>query len=401
MSGSNVVNPARVEFIFNSNHFRCSAGNMADQIQRLNSLLKKIDVNLSDDEGDDTTNGEYWEVKDPDRLESWSIALVPMTDNVNFVMKFHAGPHALPISADEQIQEVAYYKGNTVHIHCETIDAEPYSFTVVVNNTMSPFSVVPFLASLQGSSYEPLIKEVESEIDWQVWMTKEGLPLRARSIVSKVRNLIHSMAKMAAARKAIMSALMPVDLSRAAGTQNTSQASGRDTTSHGGPRSAADPPNIRKNKKRPNNAMETTPAGSQVRRPSVQAQAEGSIASALTEVPVELSDGDEEDLEAISKIYNQFWMECQGSYIFEMDEKREVSIDQLDLVPIDWTIRAYEERGMEKMQNYFLNMLDQTARQTLCVMPQCDKKPTSWDEVKDGRFWIINGQHSVAASQSI
>ena len=224
---------------------------MADQIQRLNNLFKRMDMNLSDDKGDDTPNGEYWEVKDLDRLESWSIALVPMIDNINFVMKFRTGPHALPISADERIHEVAYYKGNIVHIHCETTDAEPYSFTVVVNNTMSPFSVVSFLASLQGSSYEPLIKEVESEIDRQVWTTKEGLPLKARSVASKVRNLIHSMAKMAAARKAITSALMPVDLSRAAGTQNTSQASGCDTTSQGGPQSAADPSSIRRNKKGP------------------------------------------------------------------------------------------------------------------------------------------------------
>ena len=116
---------------------------------------------------------------------------------------------------------------------------------------------------------------------------------------------------------------------------------------------------------------------------------------------MELDNGDEEDLEAISKIYNQFWMECQGCYIFEMDKKRELSIDQLDLAPIDWTICAYEERGMEKMSNYFLNMLDQTARQTLCVMPKSDRRPTSWDEVKDGRFWIINGQHNVTASQSM
>ena len=170
--------------------------------------------------------------------------LVPMIDNVNFVMKFCVGPHALPISVDERIHEVAYYKGNTVHIHYETTDAEPYSFIVVVNNTMSPFFVVPFLASLQGSSYEPLIKEVESKIDWQVWTTKEGLPLRACSVASKVRNLIHSMAKMAAARKAITSALMPLDLSRAAGTQNTSQASGRDTTSQGGPHFAPEPSSI-------------------------------------------------------------------------------------------------------------------------------------------------------------
>ena len=112
------------------------------------------------------------------------------------------------------------------------------------------------------------------------------------------------MAKMAAARKAVTFALMPLDLSRAVGKQNTSQASGRDTTSQGGPQSIAEPSSIRRNRKRPSNAVETTPAGSQVRRPSVQPHVEGSTTSALTEVPMELSDGDEEDLEAISKIYN-------------------------------------------------------------------------------------------------
>ena len=135
--------------------------------------------------------------------------------------------------------------------------------------TMSPFSVILFLESLQGSPYETLIKEVKSKIDRQVWTTKEGLPFRARSIASKVRNLIHSMTKMAAARKVVISALMPVDLSRARSTQNTSQAFGRDTMSQGGPQSATDPSSIRRNKKRPSNAIESTPAGSQVRRPMV------------------------------------------------------------------------------------------------------------------------------------
>ena len=152
-----------------------------------------------------------------------------MTDDVNFVMEFDADPHALPISADERIKEVAYYNGNILHIHCETTKAEPYDFTIVVNNTMSPFSIIPFLESLQGSPNETLIKEVEREIHQHVWTTKEGLPLKARSVTSKIRNLIHSMAKMAAARKAITSALMLVDLSTVRSTQNASQASGRDT----------------------------------------------------------------------------------------------------------------------------------------------------------------------------
>ena len=120
-------------------------------------------------------------------------------------------------------------------------------------------------------------------------------------------------------------------------------------------------------------------------------QPEASTASALTEVLVELEDGDEVDLEAIRKIYKRFWMECQGCFIFDIDEKREVRIDQLDFAPLDWTIRAYEERGMEQMRHYFLNMPDRSAKQTICIMPQSAERATTWNEIKEGRFWIING----------
>ena len=102
---------------------------------------------------------------------------MPMTENVNFVMKFSAAPHALPISVDERIKDVVHFKDNILHIHCETIDVDPYAFTIALNNDSFPFTVVPFLASLAGSFYEPLMKEVEVEIDRKLWVTKEGLPL--------------------------------------------------------------------------------------------------------------------------------------------------------------------------------------------------------------------------------
>ena len=77
---------------------------------------------------------------------------------------------------------------------------------------------------------------------------------------------------------------------------------------------------------------------SQIKCFNVQLQAEASLASALTNVPIELKHGDEADLEAIAKIYKRFWMECQGCYVFEMDKKHELDIDQLDHAPLDWTI---------------------------------------------------------------
>ena len=208
---------------------------MADQIERLSQFFVEKDVNLSDDEGDDNTSGEYWEPKDPERLESWSVALMPMTENVNFVMKFSAAPHALPISADERIKDVVHYKDNILHIHYETTNADPYAFTIALNNGSSPFSVAPFLASLVGSSYEPLIKEVEAEIDRKLWVMKEGLPLRARAVASKLRSLTMSIATMAASQRAIASALMPLDLSRVRSNTNASQGSARAQSQGGAP----------------------------------------------------------------------------------------------------------------------------------------------------------------------
>jgi hypothetical protein len=52
-------------------------------------------------------------------------------------------------------------------------------------------------------------------------------------------------------------------------------------------------------------------------------------------------------------------------------------------------------------RHYLINMPDKTAKQPLCVMSNTPTRPTSWEEVAEGRFWILNGQHSVEASKSI
>ena len=86
---------------------------------------------------------------------------------------------------------------------------------------------------------------------------------------------------------------------------------------------------------------------------------------------------------------------------FGVEEKHEVNIDQLERAPEDWTIRAYEEHGMQKLRHYLINMPDRSTRQTLCIMPQMQEKPTSFRDIEDGNFWIINGQHSVEASKTM
>jgi hypothetical protein len=54
---------------------------------------------------------------------------------------------------------------------------------------------------------------------------------------------------------------------------------------------------------------------------------------------------------------------------------------------------------MLNTKHYFVNMPDPSEKQTLCVMPDTNEKPKTWEEISIGNFFIINGQHSVAASK--
>ena len=70
--------------------------------------------------------------------------------------------------------------------------------------------------------------------------------------------------------------------------------------------------------------------------------------------------------------------------------------------PAEYNIRSREDKLVDAMVIYLLNLPEWKARQMLCVMPTNRmEKPTSWEEIKDGDFYIINGQHIVAASRLI
>ena len=70
--------------------------------------------------------------------------------------------------------------------------------------------------------------------------------------------------------------------------------------------------------------------------------------------------------------------------------------------PAEYNIRSREYKLVDAMVIYLLNLPDRKARQTLCIMStNRTGKPTSWEEIKDGDFYIINGQHNVAASRLI
>jgi hypothetical protein len=161
-------------------------------------------------------------------------------------------------------------------------------------------------------------------------------------------------------------------------------------------------PRQRRRSAAPGTQRQNPMRGQNQRAPDAQDEMEVSIASALTNIPAELRPGDSIDYENATVIYEKFWAECQDCFVFENQAKREIDINQMSNAPIDWTIRAMEQKGVESIKNYLINMPDKSAKQTLCVMPDTNVKPSGdWEEIRKLNFKIINGQHSVAASKAM
>ena len=162
---------------------------------------------------------------------------------------------------------------------------------------------------------------------------------------------------------------MPLTLSRDRNTQGASKGSARNVLNQRLAITGAESSTNCQNSKRPSNAITSISSRSQRKRANVQGLPQTSTALATTQVLSKLEPGQEFDYAEIANIYNKFWTRCQSCFVFGVDKKHKVNIDQLERAPEDWTVRAYEEHGMEKLQHYLINMPNRSTRQTLCIMP--------------------------------
>jgi hypothetical protein len=129
---------------------------------------------------------------------------------------------------------------------------------------------------------------------------------------------------------------------------------------------------------------------------------DSSLASAISELPSTHRSGEVIDYNNVNLIYQKFFTDCQDAFVFDDPHKKtELDVMRLHNAPPDWTIRAFEPRGMEDLKKYLMNMPDRMQKQTLCVMPKMDFKPKDLSEMTDCDFHIINAQHSVAASKAM
>ena len=99
-------------------------------------------------------------------------------------------------------------------------------------------------------------------------------------------------------------------------------------------------------------------------------------------------------------MYKKFWTTCEDAYISGVRQKKEIDISHMEDPLATFNIRFKQSNIIEDMVNYLLNIPDKSTKQMLCVMPVGHETMlTKWQDIENGKFYIINGQYSIVASR--
>jgi hypothetical protein len=104
--------------------------------------------------GDDFENdGEYWEFQSLEKMEKWSLKMIPFKNLICFSAKYKDSEPYYPISYDEKIKDIAQDVGSIIKIQCVIAqtglkDEQQYHFTIVLDSAKIDFNITPFLESL-------------------------------------------------------------------------------------------------------------------------------------------------------------------------------------------------------------------------------------------------------------
>ncbi len=116
--------------------------------------------------------------------------------------------------------------------------------------------------------------------------------------------------------------------------------------------------------------------------------------------PVKTAEGKDIDYDDCREELKQFKIRSAPMYIWGQDFTKEIDVDQMINAPIEFKYRPFHETCCKNLFEIYLTGIH-PPKQTLTLMPKVDKKPCYFDNVKDGEFYIINGQHSVAAAKKL
>ena len=297
---------------------------------------------------------------------------------------------------------------------------DQYYFTIVLNSEKINFNITSFLESLEPTPYSTEANELEESMDRREYHNKDGMSLTGKRLCTKLDLLMNSF-EVFKAKHNMQRSFMA---SRTVSADHSSQGEGQPSSSKKpsgsksrGKKSKRPPPSPTSTAPTTKAVKPTTPTAKTTSNPPPSRSSRQKLEkeskesgldsiSYLEEVTLVLEalrTDNKPDYKNVSAMYKQYWETCTSAYIFGVDEKKLLPIERLITAPAEFNVRVREDNIVKEMLHYLVNIPDKTTKQTLCVMPVMNKnnrrQPESWDEVKDRQFYIINGQHSVAASK--
>ena len=342
---------------------------------------------------------KLWQFKNC--VDSWTLGVCRFKKYVYLLHRESETGPFLPLNIEEKVTVLENFHQQHVVITVQAVDSSGedtdhlHSIVVKLGGSGADFSIEGLLEKLHGTSLEVLRPDLEAKyVPWTYTL--------AESTYRKISSIYRTLNQYAAQAE---SAIAPRPVKPQAGgraegrtpSQSRTQGSRSHAQSTAGARAEA-----RKQKNDSNSAAEPT----QKRRK--ESAGAGSSGSALTHV--DRRSGKKEDpipdFEKFAKAHNEFWKDCEGCYLFGQ-QTHPVDIAQCVLAKDEYIICKLQTEIVQSVKAELVQMGDAKMRQKVCLTPinkdgrLLREKPKSWNNIKSGKFMIINGQHSITASKEL
>jgi hypothetical protein len=378
--------------------------------ERLNAFFKPFERRDGDDAFGDVENyGDLWEYRHPFDVEYWSIALTPHSNYVAVITKYNGADLSLPVNMEECILDIISAPGEYICVTCvvySSINAEgsdnDYRFSYMIPGLQVNFNAWPYHSSLKNTRYEGLAKEVEKHINEGRFTDSDGEAYAPDTLAPRIRALLNALAQYKTKLERTKAQMTPLRLTQEVSIQSGSHESilyqTPDTKGSGSRRRKA-AASQSENAPTPKKLKAVTTKKSMLAEPMEIDPT--SLASALTDIPVE-SEKVLASYKDSMTIFNNYWAQCTDSYVFGPETTHTIPTEQLHTPPATLNVRNLEQKKVDQTMHFLIEMSNKEKKNTLCVFPK-DKlvKPESWEEIKDGEFLMVNGQHCVEASKQL
>ena len=339
---------------------------------------------------------KLWQFKECVRF--WTLGVSRFKNYVYLLHRESSRGSFLPLNLNEKVILLENFYQEYVVITLQAVNRDGvdtkhiHSIVVKIGQGVVAFDINGLLDTLTGTSMEELRPELESKhVPWTYTSTE--------SAFRKISLIYRTMSRFAARG----GPNIPSPINRSA-PRNTTEGRATSQSPTQGSCSQANTNAPTRQKRNTKSSLQADPSAK--RKKSTLGV--GSSASGLTHVDRRAGKSDKSipDYEKFAKVQTDFWKECKDCYIFGQ-QTFQVDIAQCVLARDEYIIWKLQLEIVKNVKAELVQFGDEKMRQKVCLTPinkdskLLQEKPRSWDEIKVGKFMIINGQHNITASKEL